>query len=891
MIISTGTRMEKKATPSHRLTLRWREEKNGVWERKEETIRDFHPYLFINPTEFYVKQVRDRGQWRDVPARRVRSANVESMISDALYNADSRQRPVAVEKTDADGKPFVDADGNTLWKVVFDNPSWRWTFQKRFHPTYEADVPYEDRFLIDRVTEVPKYRMRKLFIDLESLQFKSGDGPDICDRPNDPRDRQEVVVIGAYDNYSDLYYQWVVRESEEREVPMVVDGVNILRIFCDDEYDLLKSFVEMVDELDPDAILAWGMGFYDLPTLYRRLESHGIGANNLSPSSMGTDQYMMHPRYKGHQYRWTEQPVKGRIIISLDRLFERIYRDSKSTNLPSLKLDIVGQKLFKMGKTEFKPDFYSAGSIVSDDGLFYNIRDVKLMVIIERDYNLIEGQQNLQQLAKCCFKSTFYGSSYARVYFMRKAGFKQKTGWESAGAQDDWDLTGAIVLDPEEIGTVGLHKNTVILDFAGLYPSMMVAYNASWETKVKPGEESETDIIGDGCRFKREPMGILPSCVKELDSLRDHYKDLRKKASEEHGKASNEYRKWDDAQKTVKRLRATFYGLQAFQGFAWADIDIARTITYGGRNALRAIMEKSEEKGYKVLYGHTDSIFVGLGDDLTPEECAAAAHELEVELTEFMQAELKSDAVEVEAELIMDRFYLPRRNRYAGRTIWDPSLENPHSIAELPVESRIKMQGLEAKHTNTAKIGRDAQMNSLKMIWDETDPREVLDYLRCFVQDIKDSKIPLEDMIARARLGKWIPSDDLPHEGYRGAATNSSATVDAMDETDQCYSRLSGNQRGAAWHNVILATDAYPALDKGDSYYYTFVNEGPTWIPTGGYVAFHDIEQIDEYSLDIDMIIEKNVISKLDHIMSGIGLSNDMLRKEDYVHLSVEDFR
>ena len=46
----------------------------------------------------------------------------------------------------------------------------------------------------------------------------------------------------------------------------------------------MQDFVDYVDMVDPDCILAWGMGFYDLPTLYRRLESLGIGADKLSPS-------------------------------------------------------------------------------------------------------------------------------------------------------------------------------------------------------------------------------------------------------------------------------------------------------------------------------------------------------------------------------------------------------------------------------------------------------------------------------------------------------------------------------------------------------------------------------------------------------------------------------
>ena len=54
------------------------------------------------------------------------------------------------------------------------NQSWMLrTFKNRVKPTFEADVPYEDRYLVDRVTEIKPYEMRKLFIDLEALQFKS----------------------------------------------------------------------------------------------------------------------------------------------------------------------------------------------------------------------------------------------------------------------------------------------------------------------------------------------------------------------------------------------------------------------------------------------------------------------------------------------------------------------------------------------------------------------------------------------------------------------------------------------------------------------------------------------------------------------------------------------
>lgn len=879
MIVSGGyAKNGSRVSPSDDIIVRWRELENDKWVRKE-SFEKFTRFVYIDKNNLFKKRSKLNQVWRDLPKyEKIPRPLVFSTIETHLWGIDVRFE---------EGE-FYSPEGKKLTKVYLENPNDVYRFRKNFTPSFEADVPFEDQFMIEKMNNVPQFEMRKLFIDLEALQFAAGESPADCLRYNDPRDRQEINVIGAYDSFTERHYQWCMHPSYEEDTKIhEFDGDTVFVKYFGDEGSMLLDFVEFVDNIDPDVLLAWGMGFYDLPTLYRRLESLGIGADRLVPSSIKSGREMKVPTHKGIQYRWQEQPIPGRIVVSLDRLYERIYRDSKSTNLPSMKLDVVGQALFGRGKTEFRPDFYDADyDKFMDNYLYYNYRDVMLMVEIEASCDAIQGQQNLQALAKCQFKSTFSGSAYARVYFMRKADFKQKTGWGEE--EEEWQLQGAIVLDPEKENSIGLHKNVVMLDFSGLYPSMMVAYNASWETKVAPGDESDDDIIGDGCRFKRNPEGILPKCVKELDVLRDDYKAKRAKAADEHGKASKEYKKWDDAQKTVKRLRATFYGLQAFQGYAWADIDIARTITYGGRKSLMTLKREGEKLGYPAIYGHTDSIFFKLGDDKSTEECAQIAIELGERLTKICQEEFQSDAVEVEAEVLMDRFYLPRRNRYAGRISWDPSLADPFSISEVDIDNRIKMQGLEAKHANTAKIGRDAQMSAIKAIWAGVSPQDVLEMLRTYIGNIREGKVSHDQMFSRARLGKWLPSDSR-HPMLKGAATNPSATHDANDEADQCYKVLGGVHRAAAWYNVVLANDVYPKLDKGDSYWTTFVKDGPTWIPTGGYVAFQDYEQIENYDLDIETIIEKNVISKLDHIMYGIGLDNDMLRK-DTKQLRIEDF-
>jgi len=44
----------------------------------------------------------------------------------------------------------------------------------------------------------------------------------------------------------------------------------------------------------------------------------------------------------------------------------------------------------------------------------------------------------------------------------------------------------------------------------------------------------------------------------------------------------------------VKRLMASFYGIVGYQGFGWADVDLAASITASAREAIR-------EAAFKVM--------------------------------------------------------------------------------------------------------------------------------------------------------------------------------------------------------------------------------------------------------------------------------------------------
>jgi len=90
--------------------------------------------------------------------------------------------------------------------------------------------------------------------------------------------------------------------------------------------------------------------------------------------------------------------------------------------------------------------------------------------------------------------------------------------------------------------------------------------------------------------FKTDKLGLLPKAVLELKELRNDYKKRMKSASNQ-----TDYVKWYNNQMAVKRLMASFYGVLAFQGFGWADVDLAASITASAREAIRLAAFKAKE--------------------------------------------------------------------------------------------------------------------------------------------------------------------------------------------------------------------------------------------------------------------------------------------------------
>ena len=482
---------------------------------------------------------------------------------------------------------WVNIDSEPLKKVCVDSSFDIRKAKDMFSKTYEADVPFHFRYCVDELDEMPEYDMRKWYWDMEWQQ--GGEHHD------------KITTIVVYDNYDKEYYQWLW-------LPNYIQMEDDEFIF-NNEKDMIESFMRTMIVKDPDMLIAWFGHFADIPKLLERACAVGLNPCIMSPIGFVKG---IKKAGEGFEFKYIEkgftpieQPIGGRICLSLDLAFERQWNDSQRGTLPSMSLDYIGEMVLNKKKlvSEKFPDtneFYRRAWLEDTQTyLEYAIKDVELIVEIDEKNFCSEAILSLQRLLKAPFDACFYASHMGSIYFMRNAWWKAPTGTK-VDKRETYE--GAMIYDPLSEGTNGLHLNVAAFDFAGLYPSMMIARNISFETKsteptefgvniLTPRDFSETKDV-KMLYYKTDELGLLPKAVLELKELRNEYKRLMREARETD---NGEYAKWYNNQMAVKRLMASFYGIVAFQGFGWADVNLAASITASAREAIRLAAFKAKE--------------------------------------------------------------------------------------------------------------------------------------------------------------------------------------------------------------------------------------------------------------------------------------------------------
>jgi len=160
---------------------------------------------------------------------------------------------------------------------------------------------------------------------------------------------------------------------------------------------------------------------------------------------------------------------------------------------------------------------------------------------------------------------------------------------------------GGFIFEPE----VGLHEGLYELDFASLYPAIMVKFNISSECLDCPCcDRAALPVPGLQYHLCTRRVGLIPRVLKPIIERRRYYKKMKK----EPGPLEEVYRDRDAILKWL--LVTAFFGYTGYKNARFGRIECHEAINAFARDILVRSMEIAESHRHEVVHGIVDSIWL-----------------------------------------------------------------------------------------------------------------------------------------------------------------------------------------------------------------------------------------------------------------------------------------
>lgn len=632
--------------------------------------------------------------------------------------------------------------GDSLIRILVENPWDIKEYVKKFSKTFEADIPFPTRYLIDKdiytSVEVDTNIIKKadsceveprvMLLDIET-EYYGGSNYEM---------NQPIISISFYDNYNDKFYTIAYNNEKisSKRVFNFKSEVCKRDFTCEEtivgsEVELLGLFKRYVLEMDIDIFSGWNTNF-DMIYILRRLEFHGLSPEQLSPilKYYYATEYINSGAFKAAVYKKREKKVmiRGRAILDLLRGYKRL----KWKQVQSFALDAIGQDEFKIGKIEY--DGWMGDFWKQDFNKFldYNRRDIEICIAINNQYSITDFLLNLRRITGAELSDVHFNSRLIDVYILRKC--RNRYILPSKVFKDNMireKIEGGFVLEPK----VGLFKNIVALDMKSLYPSIMLSLNMSPETISDAGSIK----VPNGVRFS-EKTGVLTEVLKDLISRRD---EIRKKLkTPEINSNPSEYLRLYKYQYAYKTFSNSLYGVTLFPSFRLFDPRIGASITYTGRFIVKRVQEYCEQKGYKVIRMDTDSTFVDFNED-NLEKVIEKGKQLEKEINTMYDIWFNgwnndTSYFSIKAEKIYGVLYSGEEKKlYGGNIVWDWE-------KGVLKEPDIEIKGFAAKRSDRSLFSRNLQKHVFELVFKNSSREDILNFILEEVNKFLNNKYDFE---------------------------------------------------------------------------------------------------------------------------------------------------
>jgi DNA polymerase elongation subunit (family B) len=323
------------------------------------------------------------------------------------------------------------------------------------------------------------------------------------------------------------------------------------------ETDTILSTLDRIQQIDPDVITTVNGDSMLFPFLYYRAKLCGI-------------EHMMNLGRETDQKKTSLRPVKK------------------------------AKSYFSYGRIVYRPAFYTLQGRIHLDtaqSFFYGESGLRGILDIARCANI--PLQLLSRLGPgTAISQIEINAAMAKDYLVPWKKNMPET-WKTA---EDLLIAdrGGLVLEP----VVGLHEDVVELDYASLYPNIMVVHNISPETMLCPCCPDSTRRVPQlGYHICEKQKGLLPEVLEPILQRRFCFKA---RAKNTHYDPET----YTELQKAWKWVLVVCFGYTGYRNARYGRIECHESITAFSRDILLTASEVAQQAGYEVLHGIVDSLWV-----------------------------------------------------------------------------------------------------------------------------------------------------------------------------------------------------------------------------------------------------------------------------------------
>ena len=499
-------------------------------------------------------------------------------------------------------------------------------------------------------------------------------------------------------------------EPGERHAPM-----DFSLVYCPTRKAMLERLNDWFERNDPDVLIGWNVIQFDLRVLQKTADDCG------APLLLGRERrpvaWRTHPGKQGYLFA----PMPGRVVIDgIDALKAAVW------SFPSFSLETVSQALLGEGKSI--GDAYDKMAEIErryqhDKPALarYNIRDCELVLRIFEKAKLLQFM--MERAHATGLQADHFGGSIAAFSHhylprMHRLGYVAPNVREIASKA----YPGGYVMDSKP----GFYDSVVVLDYKSLYPSIIRTFLVDPVGLMEGSNASDPamHVNGPGGTVFSREKHCLPEIVTTLWRARDEAKRVRN----------------EPLSQALKLLMNSFAGVLGAADCRFFNPQLVSAITLRGHEMMKLTRDFVERRGYEVIYGDTDSIFIWLRRTHSNEEAHAVAAELAGDINGWWTRTLREEQglenlLEIEFDTHYRKFFMPTirgsevgsKKRYAGLSM------------DASGKEEMVYRGLEMARSDWTPLARQFQEGLLSRIF-QGEPYKafVTDYARATLAGAKD---------------------------------------------------------------------------------------------------------------------------------------------------------